>query len=238
MADLIAEHLARSFGRGSQRTAVLHDVSVELDRREFALLMGPSGSGKSTLLALLSGLARPDSGRVVALGEDIWNLGERRREEFRLRHCGFIFQSANLFPTLTAREQLEMVLRWSGVAAAREARRRVDATLDRLGLAGKGDLFPGQLSGGEQQRVAVARALVKRPALCFGDEPTAALDWATGRPVVELLREVARADNTLMFVVAHDPRLIPFADRLLHIVDGRLTESTSETATALAGEAT
>jgi putative ABC transport system ATP-binding protein len=222
--DLVGQNLNQTFGQGPSRTSVLIDVNVELRRGEFTLLMGPSGSGKSTLLAILSSLARPSSGRVLALGRDLGALSEGAREQFRLRHCGFVFQQANLFPSLTAREQLEMVIRWGERASKEKAARRVGDMLAELGLDGKGDLMPAQLSGGEKGRVAVARALIKRPALCFADEPTAALDWGTGRHVVEVLRRAAHGDNTLVLVVSHDPRIIPFADRVFSLSEGRLSE--------------
>src|SRR5262249_9505181 len=152
------------------------------------LLMGPSGSGKSTLLAALSGLLRPDSGRVLALDQDLWALSDKQRERFRRRYCGFIFQGYNLFPALTARQQLEMVLRWGNGLSSREAHRRTNTMLGLLGLSKKADLRPNQLSGGEKQRVAIGRALIKEPSLVFADEPTAALDWKHGEQVIELLR--------------------------------------------------
>ena len=152
--------------------------------------MGPSGSGKSTLLAVLSGLLL-DSGKVLSLGVDVWSLPEKQQEAFRLRHVGFIFQGYNLFPALTARQQLEMVLRWGQGASAREARRRSEEMLALLGLARKAHLRPAEMSGGEKQRVAIGRALMKNPDFCFADEPTSALDWARGEQVIELLRAAA-----------------------------------------------
>src|SRR6516164_8349067 len=180
--------LTRTYGSGETKTCALCDVTLELYPGQVSLLMGPSGSGKSTLLAVLSGLLRPDSGRVVALGQDMWAMSERQREAFRLRHCGFIFQGYNLFPALTARQQIEMVLRWGQGASPAEARKRTDDMLELLGLARKANLRPAQLSGGEKQRVAIGRALVKAPHLCFADEPTSALDWEHGEQVVKLLR--------------------------------------------------
>ncbi len=227
MSVLLAENLSRSFGQGDTRVTVLREVSLDLERGQFVLLMGPSGSGKSTLLALLSGLARPDTGIVLALGQDLWSMTEKQRERFRLRHCGFIFQGYNLFPSLTAREQLEMVLRWGEGVPPGEARQRVSEILDELGMLDKANLRPGELSGGEKQRVAVARALVKNPELCFADEPTSALDWTSGKQVVAMMRQATHRHNTLMFVVAHDTRLIPFADRVFHLVDGQLVEAAS-----------
>src|SRR5690242_11966811 len=144
--------LTRSFGDGESRTYALRDVSLELERGQLALLMGPSGSGKSTLLAVLSGLLEPDSGRVLAKSDekalDIWKMSARQREEFRLKHCGFIFQGYNLFPALTAQQQLEIVLRWGEGLGGREARERSDEMLSLLGLAKKARLLPAQLSGG------------------------------------------------------------------------------------------
>jgi putative ABC transport system ATP-binding protein len=202
---------------------VLCDVSVELHGGEVALLMGPNGSGKSTLLFVLSGLQRPEAGRVTAFGQELWGLSDRERERFRLRHCGFVFQGCNLFPALTAYEQLAIVLRWGGGVPRREVRRRVLEMLDRLGLARKAGLRPGQLSGGEKQRVAIGRALIKRPALLFADEPTSALDWeGHGEYAAQLLQDAAREDGAAVLVVAHEPRLRRFADKLYRMNDGCL----------------
>src|SRR3954468_16435003 len=219
---LIARNLHCSFGAGEGAVRVLNDVSLELEHGQVTLLMGPSGSGKSTLLAVLSGLLRPDRGEVSVLGEDLWRMGESARERLRLRHFGFIFQGFNLFPSLTATEQLEMVVRWGEGASRRDARRRVAEMLDQLGLGHRAHLRADRLSGGEKQRVAVGRALLKRPRFCFADEPTGALDWAHGEQVIRLLNSAARDRGAVVFVVGHDPRLVPFADRVLHLTDGRL----------------
>src|SRR5262245_28361372 len=221
---LHGENLTHTFGDGETATRALSSVSLSLGRGETVLLLGPSGSGKSTLLAALSGLLRPDEGRVEVLGVDLWRLSEGERKQLRLRHFGFVFQGYNLFPALNARQQLELVLRWGEEASSREARSRADEMLDALGLSSKARLRPPQLSGGEKQRVAVARALLKRPTICFADEPTSALDWGNGRRVVELLRQIARVHGTAVLVVSHDHRLIPFADRVLHLDDGRMVE--------------
>ncbi len=217
-------HLCRCFGQGEMMTEALKDVSLELYSGEIALLMGPSGSGKSTLLAVLSGLLRPDRGRVLALGVDLWGLPVQEQEAFRLRHCGFVFQGYNLFPALTARQQLEMVLRWGEGASGREARRRADEMLALLGLARKAHLRPGDMSGGEKQRVAIGRALMKNPDFCFADEPTSALDWHHGEQVIELLRAAAHERGATILVVAHDARIMPYADRVFNLDDGFLTE--------------
>jgi putative ABC transport system ATP-binding protein len=173
-------------------------------------------------LAVLSGLLRPDSGTVKAVGHDVWSLSEDEMERFRLMHCSYIFQGYNLFPALTAREQLEIVLRWGEGAAPRDARKRAEHVLGQLGLAHKAHLRPAQMSGGEKQRVAIGRALVKNPTFIFADEPTAALDWENGQKVIELLTEAARGRGATVLVVTHDPRLTPFADRVFDLADGKL----------------
>src|SRR5262249_49582363 len=225
--SLHARGLTRSFGEGETRTLALNEVSLDLYPGQITVLMGPSGSGKSTLLAVLSGLLRPDSGHVLTLGQDLWQLTERQRERFRLRHCGFVFQGYNLFPALTARQQLEIVLRWGEGTGRRETRRRVDEMLGLLGLAKKANLRPLQLSGGEKQRVAIGRALIKTPTFCFADEPTSALDWKHGEQVVELLRAAAHERRTTILIVSHDPRIEHYVDQVFHIDDGSLTEPES-----------
>jgi putative ABC transport system ATP-binding protein len=207
---LSGQHLTRTFQDGEAEVRALADVSLGLNAGEVALLVGPSGSGKTTLLAALSGLLRPTSGRVVALGQDA-------------RHTGFIFEEHNLLPALTARQQLEMVLRWVVGTSAREARARADAMLCLLGLARKGHLRPLELSGGEKQRVAVARALIKGPTFCFADEPTSALDWGHGEQVVEMLRDAAHEHGRTVLVVSHDARMTAYADRVFGIEDGCLS---------------
>jgi putative ABC transport system ATP-binding protein len=226
--SLVGRNLTRSFGTGETATTALRDVSLELYPGQIALLMGPSGSGKSTLLAVLSGLLRPDAGTVQALGRDLWHLSEREREQFRLEHCGFIFQGYNLFPALTARQQLEMVLRWGKGDSARAARPRADEMLELLRLRRKADLRPSQLSGGEKQRVAIGRALIKGPRFCFADEPTSALDWKHGEQVVELLRTAAHENGSTILVVAHDARIVSHVDRVFHLTDGTLAEPANE----------
>jgi putative ABC transport system ATP-binding protein len=220
--------LSKGFGEGEMRAQALKSVSLQLYGGQIALMMGPSGSGKSTLLAVLSGLLRPDDGRVVSLGVDVWALSAREQEAFRLKHCGFIFQGYNLFPALTARQQLEMVLRWGQGTPGKEARRRADEMLALLGLARKAHLRPAEMSGGEKQRVAIGRALMKNPDFCFADEPTSALDWAHGEQVIELLRVAAHERGATILVVAHDARIIPYADRVFHLEDGCLKEADTE----------
>ena len=219
---LQGRHLTRTFGAGEALATAVADASLDLAVGEFVLIMGPSGSGKTTLLAMLSGLLAPTAGQVLALGEDLSAMSEKQRERFRRRHVGFVFQEHNLLPALTARQQLERVLRWGEGASRGAARQQADETLAVLGLARKGRLWPIQLSGGEKQRVAIGRALVKKATLYFADEPTAALDWGNGAKVIELLRGAAHERGAMVLVVAHDERIIPYADRLFYLENGHL----------------
>ena len=234
-ATLKAWDLCRSFGTGEMRVDVLRDITIDLQPSQMSLLMGPSGSGKSTLLAVLSGLLQPDTGHVQALNQDLWALTERQREDFRLRHCGFVFQGYNLFPALTARQQLEMVLRWGQNTPPKEARRRADEMLAMLDLRRKEELRPLQLSGGEKQRVAIGRALIKDPTFVFADEPTAALDWKHGEHVIELLRNAAHDSGASVLIVAHDARIIPYADRVFYLDDGVIVEGVERAQALFAG---
>lgn len=222
--SLQGRRLCHGFGEGEMRIVTLKNVSLDLYRGQIALLMGPNGCGKSTLLSILSGLQRPNTGHVFALGEDLWCQSEQDQERFRLRHFGFIFQGFNLFPALTAQQQLEMVLRWGEGVPTREARRRAEEMLDQLGLGDRSHLRPAQLSGGQKQRVAIGRALIKEPNFLFADEPTSALDWEHGKQVIELLRSAAHERGATLLVVSHDARLIPYADRVFHLSEGRLVE--------------
>jgi putative ABC transport system ATP-binding protein len=219
---LKARNLIRSFGSGEEQTIAVREASLELRAGEMSLLMGPSGSGKTTLLAMLSGLLRPDSGQVIALGSDLWRMSDEERERFRLRHCGFIFQGANLMPGLNARDHLEMVLSWGTRLPWSKVKRKAADMLGVLGLARKAKLLPEHLSGGEKQRVAIGRALIKEPDLFFADEPTSALDWEHGKHIVELLRETAHRGATVV-MVTHDSRILPYADRVYRLEDGRLS---------------
>ncbi len=221
-------HITKTFGDGAKRRIALDDVSIDLQPGQLSLLMGPSGSGKSTLLAIASGLLEPDSGQVLAedRGElrDVWAMTAKQREDFRLRTTGFVFQGYNLFPALTARQQLEIVLKWGGYAGTWEAKRQADAMLERLGLAPNRHKKPAYLSGGEKQRVAIGRALVKNPSFMFADEPTSALDWENGQKVMELLRDAAHERGASILVVSHDHRLLPYVDVYYHLEDGHLEQ--------------
>jgi putative ABC transport system ATP-binding protein len=218
---LQAAGISKSFVSGRIRTPVLQDLSLTVSRGELTLISGPSGCGKSTLLAILSGLQQVDSGRVFALGKDLCELDLRELERFRLHNTGFVFQGFNLFPALTAREQVELPLHYLGLPKA-EVRRRAEQSLEEVGMAHRMKLRPTELSGGEKQRVAVARAMAKEPQLLFADEPTSALDAANGQMVIDILHRIARTHGTTVLCVSHDSRVISHADRVLSMEDGRI----------------
>lgn len=214
---------ATGLGKRFDRTgaAVLHDLELELPAGQMSLIKGPSGCGKSTLLAIMAGLTPPDSGKVTVLGEDLWAMRQVARDAFRLRNLGFIFQGSILFPALTGVEQITLVLGHMGMPAA-EAQSRALQALAEVGLSHRADMRPAAMSGGERQRVAVACALAKRPALIFADEPTSALDTGSADAVGTLLREAAQAHGATVVCVTHDDRLSAYAGRILHMNAGRI----------------
>ncbi len=218
---LMAEHVSKVFYSGRIATTVLDDVSLRVDPGELTLIEGPSGCGKSTLLSILSGLQRVDNGSVRALGQAIGGMDKDALERFRLQHTGFVFQGFNLFPALTALEQVALPLDYLGLSGE-EVRRRAQAAIVEVGMESKMRLRPIELSGGEKQRVAIARAIAKEPALLFADEPTSSLDAANGQIIIDLLHRIARRHGTTVLCVSHDPRLISHADRLLTMEDGRI----------------
>jgi putative ABC transport system ATP-binding protein len=211
--------ISKAFVSGKIRNQVIKDSSIEILPGELTLVVGPSGSGKSTMLSMMSGLLRPDTGHVFALDTDLWTLGERDLDQFRLKNCGFVFQGFNLFNALTALENVILPLQYLGVPD-KEATRRAQGALDEVGLHGRAHLRPAELSGGEKQRVAIARALVKEPALIFADEPTSALDKSNGQVVIDLLKRIAAEHGATVLGVTHDPRLLSHADRVIHLEDG------------------
>ena len=219
--SLEAVRLEKSFVSGLVQVHVLQGLSVSLYAGELSLISGPSGCGKSTLLSLMSGLQKPDAGRALALGQDLAALGAGALEKFRLRHTGFVFQGFNLFPALTALEQVQLPLGYMGLRNA-ETLRRAKEALDEVGLSHRSHMRPAQLSGGEKQRVAIARAMAKRPQLLFADEPTSALDAESGQRVIDLLHRAARTHGTTVLCVSHDPRLVRHADRVLGMEDGAI----------------
>ncbi len=229
--SISAAGLVHGYGKGAARTPVLHQLSLQFWPGELSLMMGASGSGKSTLLAILSGLLHPESGSVSVLDTPIWSLTARELERFRFQYCGYVFQNFNLFPALTATEQVALPLRFAGVRET-AARQRAEAALDEVGLSGRMKLRPAQLSGGEKQRVAIARALIGSPQVLFADEPTSALDSANSEIVIALLQKIARTHGATVITVTHDPRLTRHAERIIRLEDGVVIEDTLEDAGA------
>ncbi len=218
MSILRCESLTRSYASGGREITVLRDITFELEAGGFLAVTGPSGSGKSTLLGLLAGLDRPTRGRVVLDGRDLAALTEDERARVRAEAVGFVFQSFHLIPTLTARENIQVPLELRG----EDARDRAEELLGRVGLGDRGHHYPAQLSGGEQQRVAVARAFAHRPKVLFADEPTGNLDAANGQNVVALLGELNRELGTTLVLVTHEPDLAARARRVIRLRDGAL----------------
>jgi putative ABC transport system ATP-binding protein len=214
------EALNHFFGHGEARSQVLHDNDIEIGAGQFVVMTGPSGAGKTTLLTLVGALRSIQEGRIEILGHDLSRLGRRELVVTR-RHVGFIFQMHNLFDALSAYENVMMAMQL-GACPPAEMRRRGSAILQRLGLGHRIDHKPRSLSGGERQRVAIARALVNHPNLVLADEPTAALDRESAHKVVDLLKETTVEQGSTVVMVTHDHRIIEKADRLVHMVDGRI----------------
>ncbi|MEO0947797.1 MAG: ABC transporter ATP-binding protein [Cyanobacteria bacterium J06641_5] len=213
--------IEKHYRSGKQTIPILRGIDWEVAPGTIQLLMGPSGSGKTTFLTILAGLLTPDRGRVELLGQDITQLRPARLAQFRRHHIGFIFQHFNLFPALTAVENIEVVLGIKGVRGS-DARQQARSLLEQVGLGSQADQRPQDLSGGQKQRVAIARALAGSPELIMADEPTAALDSQSGRRVTELLMHLARDRGCTVLIVTHDPRIVDIADRVTHLEDGAL----------------
>jgi len=211
---------------------VLHSVSFEIPRGAYVSIVGPSGSGKTTLLGLLAGLDTPTRGTIELDGSDIGALDEDARAAMRGEKVGFVFQSFQLIPTLTALENVQVPLELRGEVSSAEAAARAKALLERVGLHGRGHHFPTQLSGGEQQRVALARAFVNAPAILFADEPTGNLDGATGGRIVELIEELNRERGTTVVLVTHDAALAARTQRTIRLADGHVVEDIAHTPVA------
>jgi putative ABC transport system ATP-binding protein len=215
--------VSKSYREADVERAVLRDVSVTLGSGEIAVLVGRSGSGKSTLLNVIAGIDQPTAGRVIVNGIDLTALDEHARTLFRRRHIGFVFQFFNLIPLLTVEENLLLPLDLNGRADA-EGVKRARALLERVGLGGRGESFPERLSGGEQQRVAIARTLIHEPALILADEPTGNLDVETASDVLDLLDTLAREAGRTVLMVTHSPEVVGVADRIFAIERGALVE--------------
>ncbi|MEU6979408.1 MULTISPECIES: ABC transporter ATP-binding protein [unclassified Streptomyces] len=228
-----AQDLHREYGRGTAAVRALRGVSVRLERGTFTAVMGPSGSGKTTLLHCLAGMDRPTRGTVWWGDTEVSRLPERRLAALRRDRIGFVFQAFNLMPAMTVAQNVELPGRLAG---RRPERARVLDALARVGLAGRERHRPGQLSGGQQQRVAIARALVGRPEVLFADEPTGALDRATGHEILGLLRTGVDRDGQTCVMVTHDPVAAGYADRVLLLADGVVVDELDRPTAARVGE--
>ncbi len=221
-SPLVLHDIVKVYGAGPTAVHAVRGVSLEVREGEIVAIVGPSGSGKTTLLSIAGCLLRPTSGHVYILGEEATRLGQARLARFRLRHIGFVFQSFNLLPALTAQENIEIALNLAGVTG-RAARERARRLLDLLGLTQRAHQRPPDLSAGEQQRLAVARALANGPDIILADEPTANLDSKAGRKVMELMRSaVEQGEAKGLVVVTHDARILDIAHRVLTMEDGVL----------------
>ncbi len=218
---IAASGITHTFGTGATAFTALHSIDAEIRRGELLLLMGPSGSGKTTLLHILGCLLHPTEGDVRLHGRSIKNLSEEELGALRLKHFGFVFQAHNLFPTLTATENVLVSFDLAG-SERNAARARARELLTITGLGNRLDAYPGELSGGQKQRVAISRALATGPEILMADEPTAALDAENGLKAMELFRMLAHDYGRAVAVVTHDPRIVHLADRIVRLEDGRI----------------
>ena len=220
--------LSKTYGEAARARHVLYDIDLDIYEGEFFVMLGRSGSGKSTLLNLISGIDAPDSGSIKIDDTDITTLNERQRTLYRRDHVGIVFQFFNLIPTLTVQENISLPLELRGVRR-KDAEARALTLLGRGGLADRAATFPDKLSGGEQQRIAIARALITEPAVVLADEPTGNLDEDTGETVLELLLELTRDAGRTLIMATHNPEIVPFADRVCRITpDGGLRITTAD----------
>jgi len=219
-----ANGLVKWFGEGQAKTTALKDVSLEANFGEMVYIVGPSGSGKTTLLSVLTGILKPNAGKVLLEGVDIWALGADQLAEFRLAKIGFVFQDYHLFPRLTTAENvaIPLILRDEDWGVSID---KAEQYLDIVGLKSRAKLYPVKLSGGEQQRVAIARAIVDQPDILIMDEPTASLDGDTGVAILNFVRKNVLNTDRCILVVTHDDRIYQFATRILQMEDGKLKGS-------------
>jgi putative ABC transport system ATP-binding protein len=219
--------VTRSYGSGTTKVDALHEIDLRIERGEFVAVIGPSGSGKTTLLQLLGALDRPTSGEVVFEGRDLATLKESELTRLRLGRIGFVFQQFNLIPTVSAAENIELALAPAGLSAAVRAE-RVTELLESVGLGPRGHHLPNALSGGEQQRVAIVRALANDPDVLLADEPTGNLDSATGDEIMSLLTELNRERNQTILVITHDASVAAAAPRTVRLRDGSIVDGDVE----------
>lgn len=217
-----ASDIHRTFELGEVRVKALRGIDLKVKRGEFLVILGPSGSGKTTLLNCLGGIDSPTKGDITVEGKNISGFNEKRLSEYRRDMVGWIFQFFNLIPSLTAAENVALTLEMAH--ERKEMMKRAQEALDMVGLREKTNMFPSQLSGGEQQRSAIARALVKRPRLVLADEPTGNLDWVTGKKIANLMKKLNEEEEITFLVVSHDVSITDIADRVLHLMDGKITD--------------
>jgi putative ABC transport system ATP-binding protein len=222
---IAVRQLTKNYKEGATGTLALRGIDLDVHPGELLMLMGPSGSGKTTLLSVMGCILTATSGSVRVAGREVVGLSEKQLPALRLEHIGFVFQGFNLFPTLTAGENVELMLDLKGVSTAR-AKKRSQELLEQVGLGEKYGAFPSDLSGGQKQRVAIARALAGDPGIVLADEPTAALDSHTGRNVMEMMSELAHRRERAVVIVTHDSRVLHFADRIVRIEDGAIARNT------------
>jgi putative ABC transport system ATP-binding protein len=226
---LSAQNVLKTYGEGQSTVRAVDGVSFDVHKGEFVALVGPSGSGKTSMLAILAGLLRPTEGAVLIDGQDLTAMSDARRTRFRGQAIGFAFQSNNLVPYLTARENVDLMLRLNKMNTRQNRQRTVDL-LTRLGLGDRMRNYPGQLSGGQQQRVAIARALIHEPSVVLADEPTASLDTERAYQVVETFANLIHEQNRAGIMVTHDLRMCKYVDRIVQMVDGQVTDIISDRA--------
>lgn len=223
MAKILkVDHLEKTYSSGSKKLTVLHDISFDIEERETFAIVGPSGSGKTTLLGLCAGLDRADEGKIELCGTELSSLTEDERAVLRNRNVGFVFQDFQLLPTLTALENVAVPMELQGVKDASQISKEL---LEKVGLGDRFHHYPSQLSGGEQQRVAVARAFSNKPLILFADEPTGNLDAETGEKVIELLFDLNKEHGTTLVIVTHDLELAQKTQRILRLKGGRIIEN-------------
>jgi len=222
---IAVRELTKQYDEGATGTLALRGVDLDAHAGELLMLMGPSGSGKTTLLSIMGCILTASSGSVRIAGKEVVGLSEKQLPALRLKHIGFVFQGFNLFPTLTAGENVELMLDLKGLSEAK-AKKRANELLEQVGLGEKYGAFPSDLSGGQKQRVAIARALAGDPRIILADEPTAALDSHTGRNVMQMMSDLAHKRDRAVVIVTHDSRVLNFADRIVRIEDGAIARNT------------
>jgi len=220
---IVATDLTKWFGEGDTKKIAVNGVGLVARHGEMLFIVGPSGSGKTTLLSMISGILRPNAGTVIVKGADIWTLNNDQLADFRLNTVGFVFQDYHLFPRLTTAENvaIPLILKqrpWN------ESITEAEKYLEIVGLKGRGEILPVKLSGGEQQRVAIARAIISKPEILILDEPTASLDGDTGRMIIAFVKEKILNESRCILIVTHDARINEYADRIIHMEDGRFTQ--------------